>query len=161
LRLEAVEQRLEQVQVAGAAAAMPVQPHGLEVGAIVEEFELPDLEGKPVRLADFRGRRLLLVHWSRSCGFCGQVAPELAQLQDGSPVPAFRQLGTPVAYLLDEQARVAAPLAVGANEVPTLAQAAATGRQRLASERSLGESRIEREGIKPGTPAPPFRLPDL
>jgi peroxiredoxin len=34
-------------------------------------------------------------------------------------------------------------------------------RHKLASERPLSESRIERNGLKAGTPAPIFRLPDL
>jgi peroxiredoxin len=141
----------------------------------------------------------LLVHWSPDCGFCRQIASELAELQDallkrntellllsyGKAEPnrilaeehgvdcpvllqepseqlaAFSGLGTPVAYLLDEDGRVAAPLAVGANEVPELARAAAEGRKRLATERSLDESRIEREGLKAGARAPDFALEDV
>jgi peroxiredoxin len=79
---------------------------------------------------------------------------------DAESLPAFGQLGTPVAYLLDEKGRVAKPLALGAKEVPELAQAAA-GKKKLRTERSLAESRLEREGLKRGTPAPGFTLPDL
>lgn len=35
------------------------------------------------------------------------------------------------------------------------------GKRRLPGERPLSESRIEREGLKVGTPAPPFSLPDI
>jgi peroxiredoxin len=79
-------------------------------------------------------------------------------------LPAFGHVGTPVAYLLDEQGLVARPIAVGAEEVPVLARVAASNgkkRKRLASERSLHESKIERDGLKAGTPAPPFTLPDV
>jgi peroxiredoxin len=84
-------------------------------------------------------------------------------LQDGSePVEAFRGLGTPVAYLVDEHGRVAEPLAVGAEQVPVLArQAASAGKRRLPGQKSLRHSRIEREGLKVGTPAPVFTLPDI
>jgi peroxiredoxin len=34
-------------------------------------------------------------------------------------------------------------------------------RRRLPGERPLSESRIERNGLKPGTPAPVFALPDI
>jgi peroxiredoxin len=78
-----------------------------------------------------------------------------------TPVEAFKTLGTPAAYLLDEEGRVAEPLALGASEVPGLAREAAGARKRLRAERSLSESRIEREGLRAGTPAPPFTLPDL
>ena len=83
---------------------------------------------------------------------------ELAELK------AFESMGTPVAYLLDEQGRVAEPVAIGAKEVPELAREAATGgakKKRLRGERPLSESRIEREGLKAGTPAPIFELPDI
>jgi peroxiredoxin len=90
----------------------------------------------------------------------GLRCPVLLQ-PDGGTVEGFARMGTPVAYLLDEKGRVAKPVAVGAREVPELAAEAAGGRRRLASERPLAESRIEREGLKAGTPAPPFELPDL
>lgn len=85
-------------------------------------------------------------------------------LQKTEELKAFEGMGTPVAYLLDEQGRVAEPVAVGANEVPELARTAATdGREkkRMRGERPLSESRIEREGLKAGTPAPVFEMPDI
>jgi len=83
----------------------------------------------------------------------------------GGGLPAFAHHGTPVAYLLDAEGRVAEPLAVGAQSVPALAlraaDAGAAKRKRLPGERPLSESRIEREGLKPGTPAPSFELPEV
>lgn len=79
-------------------------------------------------------------------------------------LPAFEHMGTPVAYLLDEGGRVAQPIAVGAEAVPELARDAASDgkkRKHLASERALSESKIEREGLKAGTLAPSFSLPDV
>lgn len=79
---------------------------------------------------------------------------------------AFRSLGTPVAYLLDEGGRVAEPLAVGAEQVPALAREVATAGAKkkktpFGGKRDLSESRIERDGLKAGTPAPAFELPDV
>jgi peroxiredoxin len=193
LRLEALE-----THARGAAVPAPqAQPAGLAVGTQVS-FELPDLDGETISLERFRGRQVLLVHWSTTCGFCTQIAHELAELEDklerrntelvllsyGDPEPnqalaseyglratilllegqanlSFSGLGTPAAYLLDEEGRVAEPLALGANEVPELARAAAEGRPRLASERPLADSRLEREGLKAGTEAPGFELEDV
>jgi peroxiredoxin len=90
----------------------------------------------------------------------GLSAPILLQ-ENGKPHPLFATTGTPVAYLLDEQGRVASQIAVGANEVPELARAAADGRRKLTTERSLDESRIERDGLKAGTRAPDFALEDV
>jgi peroxiredoxin len=142
---------------------------------------------------------VLLVHWSPDCGYCRQIAPDLAGLQerlrkrktelvlvsygspeanrtlleehgltcrvllqpDGATVEGFAHMGTPVAYLLDEKGRIAKPVAVGARDVPQLAAHAAGRRGRLQTERPVSESQIEREGLKAGTPAPPFELLDL
>jgi peroxiredoxin len=85
-------------------------------------------------------------------------------LKESEEIKAFESMGTPAAYLLDEQGRVAQPIAVGAKEVPELArEAVADGakKKRLRGERPLSESHIEREGLKAGTPAPAFELPDI
>src|SRR2546426_3548233 len=76
----------------------------------------------------------------------------------------FKYCGTPSAYLLDEQGQVAQPLAAGMTAVVALARKAADGAQpKKAAVRKLplSESRIEREGLGAGTPAPAFNLPDI
>jgi peroxiredoxin len=196
LRVEALEARISTDEgpgpaergLAGLLPATPFPP-----------FRLPSLDDGEVELEEFRGERVLLVHWSPDCGYCRQIAPDLAALQerlrrrktelvlvsygsreanrtlveehgltcrvllqpDGATVEGFAHMGTPVAYLLDEKGRIAKPVAVGARDVPELAAHAAGRRGRLQTERSISESRIEREGLKAGTPAPPFELPDL
>jgi peroxiredoxin len=135
------------------------EPGGLPLQSDFPAFRLPDVAGRVVALKDFRGQRVLLVHWNFECGFCESIAPELARLetnfetqnvrllllasgdarsnQDGAaehglkcpilllkePEQAgpFEQEGTPVAYLLDEQGRVAASVARGADRVFALA----------------------------------------
>ena len=100
---------------------------------------------------------------------CPILLPEEAQ----RPKP-FDQQGTPVAYLLDETGRVVRPLASGADQVVEFANQlsipqahryeSSNGkhqRKKLLGERPLAESRIERDGLKAGTSAPAFRLPDL
>jgi peroxiredoxin len=70
-------------------------------------------------------------------------------------------LGTPSAYLLDTEGQVAAPLALGAQEVPALARDAASSSKRPLRKRSLSESRIMRDGLPADTPAPTFALPGI
>jgi peroxiredoxin len=211
MRLDELEQRVEELTQpfapAGAVSLSTIarsnggdpRSSGLLVGTAIPAFDLPDLTGNLVGLADFRGRPVLLVHWNPACSFCVQIAPELARLQldllernvqlllvshgdpaanrrlaeecgllcpillqdPARPMELFDRLGTPVAYLVDGDGRVAKPLAIGALEVERLAQAAAGQRRRLPGQRPLRESRIEREGLKAGTPAPTFSLPDL
>jgi peroxiredoxin len=192
LRIEA----LERTGVSETAASDPARG-GLPLATAFPPFRLPDLRGQEVGLEDFEAR-VLLVHWSPQCGFCREIAADLARLQtdlrrrktelvlvsyggpesnrslaeehglhcpvllqpDGGTIAGFARMGTPVAYLLDDKGRIAKPVAVGAREVPELAEVAA-GRRRLATERPVSESRIEREGLRAGVPAPTFELPDL
>ena len=114
-----------------------------------------------------RGVELLLIA-SGGDTANGRVAED-----DGVGVPvlvaegnAFGLSGTPVAYLLDERHRTAAPLAVGADEVLSLVRSAARGERAVATvgssrRRSVSESRIERNGLPAGSVAPPFALPTL
>jgi peroxiredoxin len=77
---------------------------------------------------------------------------------EGGMIPAFARTGTPAAYLVDEQGRVAKPMALGSEEVPELARTAAGRQLKLATERPLSESKLRRDGLPPGTKAPDFRL---
>jgi peroxiredoxin len=196
LRLEALEARIGTEEgLGGTEHEFP----GLLPATPFPPFRLPSLDDGEVALEEFRGERVLLVHWSPDCRYCRQIAPDLAGLQerlrkrktqlvlvsygspeanrtlleehgltcrvllqpDGATVEGFAHMGTPVAYLLDEKGRIAKPVAVGARDVPELAAHAAGRRGRLQTERPISESRIEREGLKAGTPAPRFELPDL
>jgi peroxiredoxin len=190
--------RLDDVEAILAEGAEQL-PEALPVGTSFPDFRLPDLDGVEHGLDEFRGRKILLIHWGAQCGYCDVIAADLARLQPelrrggtelvlvsmgdpednramlaehgldctallqelGGMLAPFETLGTPVAYLLDEDGRVASGLALGADEVVGLAREAGQLRQRLPSERPLRESRIEREGLKRGTPAPSFTLPTV
>ncbi|MGO9201491.1 MAG: redoxin domain-containing protein [Limisphaerales bacterium] len=60
-------------------------------GLPVEDFTLPDLEGRPVRLADFRGKTVLLNFWATWCTACLAEIPDLIALR--------KKLGDHVAIL--------------------------------------------------------------
>jgi peroxiredoxin len=89
---------------------------------------------------------------------------------DGSPAQSyiadklFEYCGTPSAYLLNENGQVAKPLAVGMDSVLALAREAAKDAAVSAQglrRRPLSASKIQRNGLKAGTPAPDFSLPDI
>jgi peroxiredoxin len=90
----------------------------------------------------------------------GIAAPVLLT-EDDAPLDVFGTVGTPAAYLVDEQGRVATSLVLGADKVAELAREAAGRHQRLPSEKPLSQSRLERNGLAPGVMAPSFTLPDL
>ncbi len=84
--------------------------------------------------------------------------PILLMTPETIPEP-FKYQGTPVAYLLDAEGRIAEPIAVGSDDVPALAKRILPGVKR--GKLPVSESRIVRDGIKAGTTAPAFQLPDL
>jgi thiol-disulfide isomerase/thioredoxin len=46
------------------------------------DFTLPDLQGNPVRLADFRGKTVIIDFWATWCPPCEFQVPELNALQE-------------------------------------------------------------------------------
>lgn len=207
LHLESLEQRLGQLSAPSSPPlAPPSPPPALPVGSAAPEFALPDLTGGRQALSQFRGRRLLLIFFNPRCGFCTQMAPDLAALPtdgtDGRPLPLVvstgeaeenRQLvegqgvrcpvllqeqlevasryqahGTPMGYLIDEQGRIASEIAIGSAALLALGGAPSAmlavsenGHREHRGNRSLTESKLNRDGLPVGTPAPVFRLPRL
>jgi peroxiredoxin len=217
-RLEGMEQHLQRLSSLPAAprvepAAVPAAlapaapaPSGLPVGSPASAFELRDLNGVRKRLADFQGKKLLLIFFNPRCGFCTRMAPDLARLPvdggEGQPIPLVvttgdaeenRKLfaehgvrcpvllqngmeiasqyqchGTPMGYLIDEQVRIASAQAVGADALLALREGPATplpangnGHAALGGTRTVAETKIQRNGLPVGTPAPDFTLPLL
>jgi peroxiredoxin len=201
LRLDSLEQTSGRAAIASQDQGQ-LESAGLSVGSPAPPLVLPDLAGQTLLPVAVQGKRTLLIHWTRGCGFCDDIANDIVLLQEpiarenvqlvlicGGEAEDIRKLAqrvglncrvllceepcdepeifkdiqTPAAYLLDDRGRVAQPLAVGSEQVLTLARAVAAGteRKRLPGVRALTASRIERNGLKAGTPAPTFRLPDL
>ena len=122
--------------------------------------ELAGLRGK---LAKAKTELVLVAHGSPDANRAlaeehGLDGPILIQQQ---PVALFEGLGTPVAYLVDAEGRIASPLALGAEEVPELARSVVDGRRTLGTERSLEASRLERDGLPQGSEAPELELENL
>jgi peroxiredoxin len=106
--------------------------------------------------------------------------------EDWEVMSAYQATGTPTGYLLDAEGRIASPLAVGAEALLVLARADAVSagsnghgsgltpeplrekeeageraRRTGLAVRDIADSRITRDGLKAGTEAPNFVLPDL
>jgi len=126
---------------------------GLKAGTAAPNFRLPRVGGAELSLADYRGRRVLLVFSDPACGPCNQLAPKLQEhhangaevnivivsrgdveantrkmAEHGITFPVVLQrqweisrlygmFATPIAYLIDEEGIIAAPVAVGADRI--------------------------------------------
>ncbi|MEJ7733565.1 MAG: TlpA disulfide reductase family protein [Polyangiaceae bacterium] len=47
---------------------------------LAPDFELPDMNGKPVKLSSFRGKTLVVNFWTKTCKPCLEEMPALAEL---------------------------------------------------------------------------------
>ena len=95
------------------------QPAPLEtaaIGQLLPAISLPDLDGKPHLLSDYRGRRVLLNFWASWCIPCLAEMPALAQAQEkfGEHAPIV------VGIAMDEPAHVRAFLAAHPVNYPIL-----------------------------------------
>jgi thiol-disulfide isomerase/thioredoxin len=60
----------------------------LGIGKVAPDLEGVDLDGRPMKLSDFRGKVVLLDFWGSWCGFCLADVPhqlELLKLHEGKP----------------------------------------------------------------------------
>jgi len=122
-------------------------------------------DGKPVPLVvttgDAQANRQLFQKHEIRCPVLLQKEMEVAS--------QYQAHGTPMGYLIDEKGNIASDLAVGAPALLALASArSATPDEPKAQEKPKGkankplsESRLNRSGLKAGTPAPKFRLARL
>jgi peroxiredoxin len=54
--------------------------NGMKAGVRAPDFQLPRIDGGELSLADFRGRRVLLVFSDPDCGPCDELAPRLQEI---------------------------------------------------------------------------------
>jgi peroxiredoxin len=125
-----------------------------DLAALALDFEKSDVRLLLLAHGDAESNRRLAAEHKLTC-------PILLLDERNQPAPLEGQ-GTPSAYLLDADGRVADPCAVGAEEVPVLARKAVQADfRRQPGRHPLSQSQIPRDGLKAGAPAPAFRLPDL
>ncbi|MBE7178240.1 MAG: AhpC/TSA family protein [Mucilaginibacter polytrichastri] len=63
------------------------------VGATAPDFTMPGVNGKPVKLADFRGKYLLIDFWASWCGPCRQENPNVVKAFNQYKDKGFTILG--------------------------------------------------------------------
>jgi peroxiredoxin len=88
----------------GSAAGAP----GAQDRRLAPEFTLKDLDGRDVRLADFRGQVVMVNFWATWCPPCRAEIPDFIELQDQQGSKGLRIVGI---SLDDEGAAKVAPFA--------------------------------------------------
>lgn len=179
---------------AAAPAARPSQANGSpsaassRVGEEAPAISLPDLSGKTVKLADFKGQDTLVLFWNPGCGFCKRMSEELKEWEANPPknapkllvvstgtVEANKEMGLQSTVVLDEG--FATGRAFGASGTPSGVLVDKAGK--IASDLAVGApgvmalARGEKApaqpaaapprpaGVKKGEPAPPVKLRTL
>jgi thiol-disulfide isomerase/thioredoxin len=66
---------------------------GQLVGELAPDFELPSLDGKNLKLSDFRGKAVLLNFWATYCGPCKIEMPWFVELQKEYGPQGFQIVG--------------------------------------------------------------------
>lgn len=78
------------ILAAGCAQTLQAPPTGTPIPttatlALAPDFALPSLDGKQVRLSDYRGRTVLVNFWATWCGPCREEMPALQKAADAHP----------------------------------------------------------------------------
>ena len=71
----------------------PAKVTGDARGSIAPDFELKSLEGKTVRLSDYKGKAVLLNFWATWCGPCKIEMPWFVELQKQYAAQGLEVLG--------------------------------------------------------------------
>lgn len=66
----------------GAGMVAPNAPSGLKVGEKAPDFTLQTLDGKTVKLSDYRGKKVFLNYWATWCPPCREEMPEMQRFHE-------------------------------------------------------------------------------
>lgn len=84
---------LRALRASRGAGAVPTQAQqGLDPGTEAPPFHLTNAEGEEVTLADFEGRRVVLVFSSDQCRYCKELYPELKRLRTDGESPGVEMV---------------------------------------------------------------------
>jgi thiol-disulfide isomerase/thioredoxin len=132
---------------------VPPSPPAPKVGDMAPAVKLPDLDGKPMDLAEFRREPTLVLFWNPGCGFCQRMLPDLKAWESEKPkgapqllivssgdVEANRAMGLGSPVLLEQGFQTG--FSFGVNGTPSAVLVDAEGR--IASPAAVGADAVLR-----------------
>ena len=78
----AIEGEKPQAATSSQEEAAETANSGLQKGDVAPEFTLNNLQGEPVSLSDFRGKKVILNFWASWCGPCKEEMPVMQQFYE-------------------------------------------------------------------------------
>jgi len=136
-----------QDQAGNGSAGGQAIPAARKIGEPAPPVKLPNLKGNTVDLADFRGKKTLVLFWNPGCGFCQQMLDDLKAWEANPPKGAPKLLVVSAGTMEDNRAMglrstvvldqgFSAGLAFGASGTPSAVLVDRKGR--IASEVAVG-----------------------
>ncbi|MBA2363800.1 MAG: TlpA family protein disulfide reductase, partial [Chloroflexia bacterium] len=167
-------------------AEAPTASPAPKIGDPAPTVRLPNLQGKNVNLAGFRGKKTVVLFWNPGCGFCSQMLGDLKAWEANPPADApkllvvstgaletNRAMGLHSSVVLDPNFATGTafgangtPMAVLVDEQGKIASQLVAGDQGVLSLLGVGPQPAQTTVAPPvvatvGEPAPEFQLPDL
>jgi peroxiredoxin len=91
--LDAIEQKLAGHDRSVEYLSKQARDHAHRLGKAAQGWEAKDIDGNAHRLADYRGKVVVMDFWYRSCGWCIHAMPQVSQLSDTFRDEAVAVLG--------------------------------------------------------------------
>lgn len=81
-------------QAGSVPSGVPSEAGTFRPGDLAPTFTLPDLDGQPVSLHDFRREPVLLLFWNPGCSFCTHMLPDLQRWELSQDIPRLLVIST-------------------------------------------------------------------
>ncbi len=92
LKDKGIVKQIEQTRKFEKMANVNELPIGLKEGERAPDFELVDLDGKVVKLSDYKGKPIFLNFWASWCGPCKAEMPHMVKLYEAKKEMGFEIL---------------------------------------------------------------------
>ncbi len=79
---EAASRKLDSHDRSAAYVSEETSARAERIGKVATAWEAKDIDGKPTKLSDYRGKVVVMDFWYRNCGWCIHAMPQVARLSE-------------------------------------------------------------------------------